>query len=311
MHDLFLLGFDLLYVADAGEADDFYPSAKHGKEPHNILGQRAITLWHRSLRSKIPLSYSLAINFLVCHLAREAILPTDILKWTLEGKLPYFAAFVEIEEQLGPPSSACFISSSLMFRPTRTISLQKLEALAATIAREIGLELPPVNFYGIASRFLGQLCIPVKSILQQACQIYEWSMPPELYISANKARLPTRIYVMSILIVTIRILYDLNGFGKWEMSLSNSRSSSSLADKNGKQPRHSTNMTNDAEDLSHDFCLNDNASDDDKFEFDAADLLKILETKYDDLRDTYGKNLKCTISKEIVCPATSNQYFFN
>ncbi|KAL3520510.1 hypothetical protein ACH5RR_018659 [Cinchona calisaya] len=79
--------------------------------------------------------------------AREAILPTDILKWTLEGKLPCFAAFVEIGKQLGPPSSACLISSSFMFRPTKTISLQRLEALAASVAWEIGLNLPPVNFY--------------------------------------------------------------------------------------------------------------------------------------------------------------------
>ncbi|KAL3520479.1 hypothetical protein ACH5RR_018628 [Cinchona calisaya] len=272
-----------------GEADDFHPSVKHRKEPHNICGQRAITLWHRSLCSRIPLSYSLAISFLGCHVAREAILPTDILKWTLEGKLPYFAAFVEIEKQLGPPSSACPISSSLMFRPTKTISSQKLEALAASVAREIGLNLPPVNFYGIASRFLRHLSIPVKSILQQACRIYEWSMPPELYISANKARLPARVGVMSILIVTIRILYDLNGFGKWEMSLSSSRSSSSSADKEGKQPTYSTNMTDDAkQDLrSHDSHLRDNTSHNEEFELDTVDLLKILETKYDDLRDTY------------------------
>nr|XP_027087443.1 TATA box-binding protein-associated factor RNA polymerase I subunit B [Coffea arabica] len=272
-----------------GDAADFHPSAKQSKEPHNIFGQRAVTLWHISLRRTIPLSHSLAINFLVCLLAREAILPTDILKWILEGKLPYFAAFVEIEKQLGPPPSACPISSSHMFRPKTTMSAQKLEALAGSIAQKINLELPPVNFYGIASRFVGQLSIPVKSILQQAFRIYEWSMPPELYISANILRLPTRIWVMSILIVAIRILYNLNGSGKWEKSLSSSRSSSSLAGKDGKQPTHATNMTDDAEkDLSsHDLCLRDNASDDEEFELDAVDLLKILETKYDNLRDTY------------------------
>lgn len=273
----------------AGKADDFHPPTKQSKEPHNILGKRAVTLWHISLRRTIPLSHSLAINFLVCLLAREAILPTDILKWILEGKLPYFAAFVEIEKQLGPPSSACPISSSHMFRPKTTMSAQKLEALAGSIAQKIHLELPPVNFYGIASRFVGQLSIPVKRILQQACRIYEWSMPPELYISANILRLPTRVWVMSILIVAIRILYDLNGSGKWEKSLSSSRSSSSLAGENGKQPTYATNMTDDVEkDLSsHDSHLRGNTSDDEEFELDAVDLLKILENKYDDFGDTY------------------------
>ncbi|RVW25402.1 TATA box-binding protein-associated factor RNA polymerase I subunit B [Vitis vinifera] len=93
---------------------------------------------------------------------REAILPTDILKWSLEGKLPYFAAFIEIEKQIGPPSSPCPLSSSFMFRPSEAIPLQKLEAQAASIADFIGLHLPPVNFYAIAFRYLEQLFLPVE-----------------------------------------------------------------------------------------------------------------------------------------------------
>uniref|UniRef100_M0ZPH4 Rrn7/TAF1B C-terminal cyclin domain-containing protein n=1 Tax=Solanum tuberosum TaxID=4113 RepID=M0ZPH4_SOLTU len=164
----------------------------------------------------VPLPCSLAISFLVCHVARESILPTDILKWTLEGKLPYFAAFLEIEKQLGPPSRSCPISTICMLRPIRTVTLQKLEFLAASIARKIGLELPSVNFHAIAARYLKHLSLPVEKILPQACQVYEWSMPPELYLSDNDSRLPSRVCVMSILIVTMRILYDLNG-GKWEL----------------------------------------------------------------------------------------------
>ncbi|KAJ8529088.1 hypothetical protein K7X08_035923 [Anisodus acutangulus] len=98
-------------------------------------------------------------------LAREAILPTDILKWTFEGKLPYFAAVLKIEKQLGPPTKACPISTSSMFRPIQSTPLQKLEFLAAAIARRIGLELPPVNFHAKASRYLTQLSLPVEKIL--------------------------------------------------------------------------------------------------------------------------------------------------
>ncbi|GKG39578.1 hypothetical protein Tco_0463723, partial [Tanacetum coccineum] len=45
-------------------------------------------------------------------------------------------------------------------------------------------------------------------------------MPSEMWLSANEFRLPTHSFVLSILIVAIRILYNIHGFGKWEMSLS-------------------------------------------------------------------------------------------
>ncbi|CAL5396266.1 unnamed protein product [Camellia sinensis] len=209
-----------------GQPDDFKPRAKYSAEPHNIHGQRAVMIWYKLLSKAIPLSHSLAISFLVCHLAREAVLPTDILKWALEGKLPYFAAFVEIEKQIGPPSNACPFSSSLMFKPSETVPSYKLESLSASIAQTIGLELPPVNFYAIASLYLTQLSLPVGKILPSVCQIYEWSLPPELWLSANELRLPTRVCVMSMVIVAIRMLYNINGFGFWEMSLSSSTGTS-------------------------------------------------------------------------------------
>lgn len=280
----------LICICLTGEPDYVHPRVKYVKEPHNIHGQRAVTIWYKSLSSRIPLTYTLVFNFLVCHLAREVVLPTDILKWTIEGKLPYFAAFVEIDKQLGPPSTACPISSSRMFRPTQIIPLQKLESLAAFVAQKIGLDLPPVNFYGIASRFLNQLCIPVQNILPHACRMCDWSMPPELYISANRSRLPTRVCVMSILIVTIRIAFDLNGFGKWELSLSTA-GRSSPADENVDAPSHCDNMIDCAEDLSScDSVQHAKPSDHPDFKLEAVDLLRILERRYCELRERYGNN---------------------
>ncbi|KAM6576079.1 hypothetical protein CsatB_027916 [Cannabis sativa] len=203
-----------------GELPNDEPRPKYNSEPQNMYGQRAVTIWIRSLKRKIPLSCTLAISFLVCHLAREAVLTTDIVKWSLEGKLPYFAAFVEIEKLIGPPTKACPISSSSMFRPLESVTAQKMEPLSASIAKSIGLCLPPVNFYAIASRYLQKLSLPSDKILPHACRIYEWSMPPNLWLSASELRLPTRVCVMSILIVAIRILYNINGFGIWERSLS-------------------------------------------------------------------------------------------
>lgn len=289
-----------------GEIELSQPTGSYKTEPHNLLGKRAVTIWHKSLSSMIPLPCSLAISFLVCHVAREAILPTDVLKWTLEGKLPYFAAFLEIEKQLGPPSRSCPISTSRMFRPIKTISLQKLESLAASIARKIGLELPSVNFHAIAARYLKHLSLPVEKILPQACQVYEWSMPPELYLSDNDIRLPSRVCVMSILIVTMRILYDLNG-GKWELISSCSNNLVSAVENGAGECGLSCNARGAvAEDDSalHDSDPCDSTSDMSKSNFDALKLLKILEEKYNELSDTYdfSKDLQSYLlyCKEVV-----------
>ncbi|KAI9086844.1 hypothetical protein K1719_031167 [Acacia pycnantha] len=55
---------------------------------------------------------------------------------------------------MGPPDRACLIPSNQMFNPSRHVSPQGIESLAATTAESIGLELPPANFFEIASRYL-------------------------------------------------------------------------------------------------------------------------------------------------------------
>ncbi|XP_047323956.1 TATA box-binding protein-associated factor RNA polymerase I subunit B [Impatiens glandulifera] len=242
-----------------GLEDEIKPRVKFRGEPHNIHGKRAVMIWFRSVSKKIPVSYSLAITYLVCHLAREAILPTDISKWALEGNIPYYAAYIEIQKQIGPPIAACPISTSFMFRPDQAVNLQKLESVAALIAQTIGLELPPVNFYAIASRYLTMLSLPIGKILPAVCRIYEWSMPHELWLSANEFRLPTRVYVMSMVIVAVRILFNLNGFGVWEKSLTR---------RNGIEDSNtdSSNTTDD---------------------YEAAEILKALEARYKELQDPY------------------------
>ncbi|KAK3020734.1 hypothetical protein RJ639_046018 [Escallonia herrerae] len=268
-------------------------------EPHNLLGQRAVLIWDRVLKKTIPLSYSIVISFLACHLAREAVLPTDIVKLTLEGKLPYLAAFVEIEKKIGPPSDACPISTSRMFRPNQVVPVQKLESLATYVAQQVGLKLPPVNFYAIASRYLMQLSLPVSKILPHACRIYEWSMSPELWLSTNEKMLPTCACVMSILIVSIRILYNINGFGKWERSWCGSSVTSSSVDRDGKaKPSFRTDTCDDydqgspSEDLDCTGSEHSNIpADFQHSEFDAAELLRNLDLKYNELVDPYGNKL--------------------
>ncbi|KAK7291153.1 hypothetical protein RIF29_06071 [Crotalaria pallida] len=254
-------------------------------------------VWFRSLKKSIPLAHTLAVSYLACHVAREAVLPSDMMKWTLEGKLPYFSAFVEIEKRMGYPSSACPFSSSVMFRPQRGVSVQKLESSAASIAQSIGLELPPVNFYAIAYRYLQKLSLSDKKILPYACRIYEWSMPPDLWLSLSKNyfRLPTHVCVMSILVVAIRILYNINGFGGWEKSLSHNGGASSKPTISSTLKDNGEIGTAFASHNGHN-CFKD--SDEDpvgpqKHELDSAGLLHHLEARYNEIANNheYSKDL--------------------
>ncbi|XP_027366571.1 TATA box-binding protein-associated factor RNA polymerase I subunit B [Abrus precatorius] len=264
------------------EPGDYKLRAQYKSEPHNIFGQRAVMIWFRSLKKRIPLACTIAVSFLACHVAREAILPSNMMKWTREGKLPYFSAFVEIEKRMGHPSSACPISSSVMFRPQRAVQIQKLESFAASIAQFIGLELPPVNFYAIAYRYLQILSLPVEKILPYACRIYEWSMPPDLWLSlsSNYFRVPTHVCVMSILVVAIRILYNINGFGEWEKSLSCTDGAKDNSEMGNAFASHNE------PDLGKDSAEDPVGSR--KHELDSVGLLQHLQARYNEIADTYG-----------------------
>ncbi|KAG7553363.1 hypothetical protein ISN45_Aa06g038910, partial [Arabidopsis thaliana x Arabidopsis arenosa] len=224
------------------------PEVKRGKaseEPQNLYGKRAVTIWLSQLKKSLPLSSSLALSFLACHKAGTPILPTDIVRWARQGNIPYLSSFLKIREKMGDRSAACPVSVSVMFKPSQIVSAQRLEAQAASIADIIGLPLPPVNFYAIASNYLKRLSIPKEKVLDLVRLLHNWSKPSDLYLSKNELRLPTRVYVMSIIIVAIRMLYNINGFGVWERSLG-------LLD----------------------------ASEEDVTEFDTEELLKNFETKY-------------------------------
>jgi hypothetical protein len=181
--------------------------------------RRVEFIFLHSLRMLLPVYSTLSVCFLACHIAREAILPTDIYRWAMEGKLPYVAAFTEVDKLLGSSLKHCPLNARQLFRPVRVIGIWQLEAAAGSMAQRIGLQLPSVNFYAIAQRYLNELSLPIERILPHACRIYEWTMPADLWLSTNPARVPTRVCVMAILIVSLRVLYNINGQGIWEVSI--------------------------------------------------------------------------------------------
>ncbi|KAI3874311.1 hypothetical protein MKX03_019459 [Papaver bracteatum] len=238
------------------------PRSKFENEPLNLAGERLLIIWLRSLRNKIPLSFSLSISYLACHMAREPIVPTDVVKWAHDGKLPFLNAFVRIGEIFGEPSAKCPLTTDKMFRPLELVGWRNLESQAGYIAECIGLELPPVNFDALAHRYLKQLNLHPDKILEVASKIHLWSMPPDLWLSSSIDSTASRICVMSIIVVAIRILYTINGFGEWETPPKSSRKRKVLKEKKKETFLSSLERTT----------------------FDAVRLLTDLEARYEEIQ---------------------------
>jgi hypothetical protein len=94
--------------------------------------RRAEFIFLRSLGMMLPAYSTLSICFLACHVSREAILPTNIYMWAMDGKLPFVAAFTQVDKLLGIPLKQ---SARQLFRPVRVIAAWQLEAAAGSIAR--------------------------------------------------------------------------------------------------------------------------------------------------------------------------------
>ncbi|XP_047050658.1 TATA box-binding protein-associated factor RNA polymerase I subunit B-like [Lolium rigidum] len=254
--------------------------------------RRAEFIFLRSLRTMLPVYSTLSVCFLACHVAREAILPTDIYRWAMEGKLPYVAAFTQVDKLLGTPVKHCPLNARQLFRPVRVIGAWQLEATAGSIARRIGLRLPSVNFYAIAQRYLSELSLPIERILPHACRIYEWAMPAELWLSSNPARVPTRVCVMAILILALRVQYNINGQGIWEVSIPDSVTL-------GRHDISASNDTNLPPPMKSDGSSTSE-------EFGTRELLCALADAYDkiDVAHDYSKDLHSYLKycKDVVFP---------
>ncbi|CAA7055807.1 unnamed protein product [Microthlaspi erraticum] len=252
---------------------------RNGSEPRNFEGKRAVLIWTSQLRKSLPLSSSLAISFLVCHKARAPVLPTDIVRWVEEGSVPYRTCFLKIQEKMGARSAACPVEARIMFGVDEIISAQSLESRAASVADIIGLVLPPVDLNGIASNYLKRLDVSKEKVLDLVRRIQRWSMPSDLYLSKNKHRLPTRVCVMSILIVAIRMIYNINGFGVWERSLGGGLvDGDDVSEAEADSPVHD----DDDDEVSERRSVDDAELPDvtEATEYETEELLKNLEMKY-------------------------------
>ncbi|OAE21128.1 hypothetical protein AXG93_3661s1540 [Marchantia polymorpha subsp. ruderalis] len=191
---------------------------KGGIEPRTTFGRKARFVWLSALKERIPLSITLAFCYLACYIARESVFPTDIRLWALKGKLPFLAAYLEVSK----PSANHIpntvgglqtfpIEPKTMFKPGNVVGARAVELLAGHIAERIGLQLSPVNYHALSARLLHAMKLPVEKLSVYTHRIYEWYCPAGLWLTSKESALPTRVYVMAMIIIVLKVLYKLDG----------------------------------------------------------------------------------------------------
>ncbi|KAG9151819.1 hypothetical protein Leryth_002097 [Lithospermum erythrorhizon] len=107
-------------------------------------------------------------------------------------------------------------------------------------------------------------------------------MPHGICLSANELKPPSRVFLMSILVVATRVYYNINGFGKWESTMSKSSSSLPRGKLNGKENNtFGFDLGSDAQE--EDFVPNISSKDYEVHESDVGELLHILDEKFNKL----------------------------
>ncbi|XP_024542729.1 TATA box-binding protein-associated factor RNA polymerase I subunit B [Selaginella moellendorffii] len=186
------------------------------KVPFTQTGLKMSRVWTDSLKRRLPLRITLAMVFLACYVIREPVLATDISTWAGQGSLPYLTAFLSMQPKRfsGPDLKAIHVAEldpRNLFRPLFLSNASMIELLAAHVASRLELELPTVNFQAISLSLLKKLGIGKDEVMGILERLYQWYTPDGLWLSARKRAFPTSAYVTAMLIVALKILYNVYG----------------------------------------------------------------------------------------------------
>lgn len=164
---------------------------------------------------RIPLAVTLAILFLATHWLREPILPTDLVQLQLENRLPYMAAWKLLPEPQnfsGLPELDRLLQvlrEHGIMKPLSFCSARKIEFWGAEVASRLAIDLPPVNFYLLALRFMQDLRLNLPPLVPIVDRLMDLLVPSPLWITTWVGAVPARVTVMSIVVLALKLHYGL------------------------------------------------------------------------------------------------------
>eukprot|EP00884_Botryococcus_braunii_P015287 jgi/Botrbrau1/2441/Bobra.0395s0062.1 len=205
--DLRKLEQTLDQVGQGGWADGGLAQEEDTGIAPSLKLRNKLVVFGDTLNAVFPKESLLSVLFLTCWLARKAIFASDIIRWVVNGQLP----FMNIAPYLGHLSGPSSMHLHKILNRSRGLpSPIRLTVIAANHAQALGLVLPPVNAAACLQRFTTELNLPTE-LHQSALEIFEIHRmgSPVTYLFPHHQVNP-HAEVMASLIVTIKMIYSLD-----------------------------------------------------------------------------------------------------
>jgi len=167
----------------------------------------------KALLSNITVHYdiekTLSVILLGCLIIKEAVMPIDLVRYALNGELPYLK-----ETTLG--------KGGISRLEPDTPSVDSVLKNMLQIVEQIGTHVPRINVGGLVTRLLHEINLPPEVALhvhKLHCFVAV-EMEPHLAISGRQTYMPgsSYSYVVGLVVVTLKILYGLDGRKTFEGS---------------------------------------------------------------------------------------------
>ncbi|GAB4816552.1 hypothetical protein N2152v2_003598 [Parachlorella kessleri] len=171
-------------------------------------GRTAALVLGEGLRHALPPGVTLSLCFLACWQLREAVSPQDLVRWALNGQLPFWElarlSRAAVEEYAAVLPLA-FLDPRGVPSPTRVWDE------AVLIAARIGLRCPPLNVGLWLDRWTQELALPqaVGVVGLQLYQLYRLDCPQ--YHLQYRVLAQAHTHAMALLLVAVKLLYGLDG----------------------------------------------------------------------------------------------------
>lgn len=163
----------------------------------------------------LPPHTLLVVCLLVCWLGREAVSHVDLIRGAMLGHVPFLDMPVRCKDLLQTPAGHGLpVSAMKSATAYGLLNAQTLLNKAADTAADLELKLPPLNAPLVFQRIILELAMP-QALIAPALTLFrcyrEGTIYMRLFETDNRTWTSPYIYTMAVLIVTIKVMYGLDG----------------------------------------------------------------------------------------------------
>ncbi|KAK3256214.1 hypothetical protein CYMTET_34639 [Cymbomonas tetramitiformis] len=156
----------------------------------------------KKLEQEVYLDMTLALCYLGCVWLREAVLTADLVRWAVEGRLPFMSAHSHLSQEVrlaAPWTRLC---------PRDIPSASDVDIAASTLLQELQLQMPPLNVPLLVRKCLLELGLE-EGLLEPICRLHSLLSHPDVWLEGRPVfaiKQPQK-HIMALVLVTLSLLY--------------------------------------------------------------------------------------------------------